>query len=293
MNIRNNVSNFYYLLLSVSVSGLMGSSYIIYNLINKPVKIKEIGKQYLADEDCLIFNKEHNSKLSFIYYLSVSLINEKIFINKKDIIMIIGLLKEYSDYIFDLRNNKYVKDRRNLLKATQIDIVKYEELCNEYFDLYNFSFKIARKEILKKINLKRKRFNKSWDKFSADDLVYCYINYYSNIFDNFTFLNDNLKLKEQDTLNIFISYSNDIITEVQKLENLLSSDTSFTTDLYAKKLNFLKLKLNDEYFIKYGTDDKALKYLAITYYKLHLKYSYINAILEKLNGIELISIGFS
>jgi hypothetical protein len=166
---------------------------------------------------------------------------------------------------------------------------KYDELCDEYFELYNFSLKIARKKILNSINLGRKKFNKNWEKYSTQDLIYCYINYYKNIFGNFDTVH---MYKEDDIKNIFEDYSNQLIDEIQKLENL-NVDTSLTTELYARRLNLLKLKLSDEFFIKYKLDDKYLRYLAITYYNLDSKYDYIKGILEKINGIELISIGFS
>ncbi len=90
----------------------------------------------------------------------------------------------------------------------------------------------------------------------------------------------------------------------------LSSEERERDEIYANKLQLIKLRVCDEMFLQHAMDDRLLKYLAIHIFKIiddnsheegntHLnerKFSNekdfkFKNLLEKVNGIDLISIG--
>lgn len=239
-------------------------------------------------------------------------------------IKIIGLIKEYADYLYGTRNKVNIEERRRLLfqiLGTKIDnttdcqnsfkygfkitklneglIQKYESCCGkEYFDLYNFSLKTARKYVMKRTGVSKQLFVSSWDKISSHEFIYYKINYYSNIFSNLFKDETEIQNFEIDFIKqLFENYCSGIIRDVSILEKSLLGNLNLSNDQkdeeYANTLQFIKLKISDEMYLNFKIDDKMLKYLAITKYEIEKKDEKHKSLLEKVNGIDLISIGFS
>lgn len=289
------ISKMYYLLLGMSIGGIIGSSYYLLNSISEEedqntMQPKEIIQPKLFEKVDISdkFNEYLDSIKESIKRENNSSISEEV------ITRIIGVLKEYSDFLFDERNKYYIQERRHYLAKSKDNKYyedKYLEYCSEYFDLYNFSLKTARKYIMKMIKLRRKCFNTNWEKYSSKDFIYFKINYYQNLFYNLSVTNAEF---EADFVKLlFENYARNLISEVHKLEVHLNNEAGIGTEEYAVKLNQIKLRLSDELHNLHHIDDKELKYLAITKYELHNKNTSIRDLLEKVNGIELISIGFS
>ena len=95
--------------------------------------------------------------------------------------------------------------------------------------------------------------------------------------------------------NLFEEYADKIIKDVANLENELSNSKispEERDEAYVKRLQIIKLRKSDELFNRYGIDDKLLKFLAVNVYKLPELDDKFKILLEKANGIDLISIGF-
>jgi hypothetical protein len=115
----------------------------------------------------------------------------------------------------------------------------------------------------------------------------------------------NSELKIEYIENLFEEFSKKLIDEVAKLESELSNSklTSEERDeAYANKLQMIKLRISDEMYIQNKIDDRLLKYLAINKFKIiqhqpgdnediNNKSIKFKNLLEKINGIDLISIG--
>jgi hypothetical protein len=233
----------------------------------------------------------------------IAICKDNIPINEDNITKIAALIKEYADFHFESRNRESIYERRKILydltkSINNSDLAinmaqKYQECCSrEYYDLYSFSLNTSRKYVMKTIKLKSKKFNELWEQFSHKDEFYYKINFYTNLFNNLIY-DENIHTIEFIE-KLFEDYSIQLIYQVGELEKKLISGTyteGEKEEVYVNELQILKLRLSDEMYIKHKLDDKTLKYIAITKFELDKKDEKYKNYLEKVNGIDLISIG--
>jgi hypothetical protein len=178
---------------------------------------------------------------------------------------------------------------------------------------------------MRKIKIKKGLLESSWEKYSQQEEIYYRISYFSNIFrnlideeilkessnnKNFSFKVNNKQYTRELIENLFEEFSKKLIEEVATLESELSNSNLSSEErdeLYANKLQLIKIRVSDEMYLQNGIDDRLLKYLAIHIFKIieetdeqctdidnksqHEKILKYKNLLEKVNGIDLISIG--
>lgn len=211
---------------------------------------------------------------------------------------VIGTIKELADFIFRKRNSEYIKERRSNLSRKEA----HKTLCKDYFSIYTYPLNIAKKVVLKRLKLKKKQIKQSLANFCDEDLLYMYANYYSNLFgkqEQITrYISKSMSQKEFET--IFQNYANQLLEKVMIIEqwnrevtqDFMSheKEEEINTE-YAVKLNEAKLESNDQLYSSFGLEEDDLKFTLFV--KFRKNSSYMLNLLEKVNGVELISIGFS
>jgi hypothetical protein len=302
-NKKESYDKLYYPLLAVSLSGLIiGGIYFSYAYFNTN-DIKPSNKEKETEDMNELFEKILND----LYENIRNDVNNEYY--SKDVLAnIIGLIKEYADYLYEKSNKENIKNRRKLLfkiintkikedksilshnnlinnkiEDYQLLTLKYEELCNiEYTNNYSFALSNARRYVLKRLKFKKRKFIQSMQKIQITDLFYYKINYYNNIFNNCDNTNNlNISLIKK----LFLNYSYKLINQIAKIEtNLTDKDNE------CPNIQLIKLRISDELYLAYNIDDKMLKYLAITKHRLDKDEEY-KILLEKINGVEIMSIG--
>lgn len=307
---NSNYSKLYYSLVAASIGGIVIGGYMTLSSLFSSANSKD--RQLEKAKINTPLNESHSSAI-FMKELSAlknkftnnNEVNLDFILPEEDTIKIISLIKEYADFLFEQRNKEYLYERRKLFasllksdpNSNEYNVLnkKYLEICGrEYFDLYNFALNNSKTYVMKHIKLRRRFLEESWEKFSQKDEIYYKINYYSNIFNNFYYDENDPQHKFEFITKLFEEFSHLLIFEVTKLENELNSVNiapEERDERYAEGLQLLKLKLSDEIFVKYKMDDNMLKYLAITIHQIHKVDDKYKTLLEKVNGIHLISIG--
>lgn len=207
---------------------------------------------------------------------------------------IIGIVKELADFILSKRNKDYINERRNSVKKSN-----YEELCKDFFNIYTFCLNISKKNILRLLSVKSKIFKSSIEFYSNDDIFYSSICYYSNIFGNLS-NNSICELNTTTLENMFKQYCNRLIIRVSEIEGWLKQQIEKNiseeelNNLYAIKLNYARLQLSDEIFKQYNADEYQIKFYLFIKNKLDPRFNMeLFSLLERINGVELIALGFS
>jgi hypothetical protein len=292
-------SKFYYTLIAASAVGILCGGYLTLTSLFTNKEQPERSKSPVLGE----------STSSTAFENQLKILKNKIkgnqILSEEDTVKIISLIKEYADYLFDQRNKEeYIFERRKLLynlskcniESNEYKMLskKYEDSCGrEYKDLFTFSLSKATRYVRKQLRVKRKILAESWENYSQSEEIYYKVNYYSNLFNNFTY--DENEHNIVFIKKLFEEYSDRLIKEVTKIESELSAG-NLTNDeydeKYAERLQYIKLKLSDEIYVQYKIDDKQLKYLAVNVHNLLNIDEKYKILLEKINGIDLISIGF-
>lgn len=242
-----------------------------------------------------------------VHTASYSSKNSKNFIlPKQAVIEIVGLIKEYADYILLTRNSEYISHRRSFLK----DRETYRKLCLEFFEIYSFALKTAKRAILN-ILVNERVFKKSISNYYNDQFFYAEVNHYTNLFK--VFKSDKTYLKDSIMCELFEIFVEQLLKKVQLIDHWIQEELQKINALkiqrnaelsevrrkedhlssqYAINVNIARLSVSDEMSNKYLIDDVELRYYMFTLSKKHVKNKYYLSLLEKVNGIELMSLGF-
>lgn len=253
-----------------------------------------------------------NKKLDFIeekcisYESSSDNIKENININsfysKKTLISVVSIVKELSDYIYSIRNADYIKERRENKNKNN-----YVQICNNYIKIYSYCLTLSKNYIFRKLKLSKSQFKLSIENFSQSEDFYSKMNYYSDIFGNYISIKNSYKcnqiLELSNLINIFENYCSKLVNGMAEIELWMRMNENMNEEelgnKYSEKLNFLKLNLSDEMFNNYFFTEDYLKYELFTLNtelmlkNFNNKIEHLYSLLEKVNGIELISLGFS
>lgn len=351
-----NYSKTFYTLLGASIGGILTGGYVTIKSFFSNSKVSETHEyKYNKEKSPALINNQIDNLSPILFNFDKELkdirfqiLQNPDFLSEEITIKILGLIKEYADYLYEKRNSSSITERRKLLSnilkiennqykknsLLSADLKKYEEICGrEFYDLYSYALSQARGSIIRKIKIKKGLIESSWEKYSQQEEVYYKINYFSNIFRNLIGEETVLKLQETSkiknfsfkidttdkeftkelTENLFEEFSKKLIDNVASLEMELSSSNLSSEErdeIYANKLQLIKLRVSDEMYLQHGMDDRLLKYLAIHIFKIiddnsHeegnipiLERKFTNEkdlkfknLLEKVNGIDLISIG--
>lgn len=320
MEKSNNNSSINNLLLGgCVVTSMIGGLYLLYNTYKNEDTIdeKEKESEIISDinttttvsnthknkENSLskiqryLSNKQFEKLQKQLLFIKEKLLkeqNEKGLLSKQLVCLITGSIKEIADYTLTVRNADYLKERRE-----QIGKTNYEQLCKDFFNIYTFCLTLAKKTILKSLKIRTKVFKESLELYCNDEIIYSNINYYNNLYDNLK--NEKLAVLNENTLlNLFYTFSNKLISAVADIEIWLKQQTSNgvseeeINNLYAVKLNFARLKISDEIYKEFNADENQIKYYLFNVRKLdEIKHKEAYSLLERVNGVELIALGFS
>mmetsp|Transcript_27842 Transcript_27842/g.28996 ORF Transcript_27842/g.28996 Transcript_27842/m.28996 type:complete len:326 (+) Transcript_27842:21-998(+) len=273
-----------------------------FNTTNSNTPFSENSKEISLKKLSSYLNDKQLSNIQqVIKAIQSNLLNqqhENSLLSKEVLCDIIALIVELADFILHSRNSEYIERRRDNLGTP-----KYSELCKDYFTIYTFCLTTSRKCVLKLLNIRSKNFKGSIELHSKDEVFYGLINYYKNIFGNME--NSKLAVLESKTLGyVFGKYCSKVISSVAEVESFIDEEKrkgKMTEDelnsLYAVKLNYNRLKVSDEMVKVYGFDETQLRYYMVNVHKKEFEesqdYLELVTLLERINGVELIALGFT
>jgi hypothetical protein len=230
------------------VSAIIGSSYYLYNILKNDVELTEDHKMQIEEIKEEI--EESNGELTI-----------------ESAILLVSLITKISQDIF----SKYKSDINQRRRANFKNKEEYVKLCKETFSLKEKALNNSTKKVLLHFgNVSYEKIQKMIKKISPYELES--ISYKFNhptfeenappdkntVKDAFKFFAN--KFIEEIEYFHKISESGELMNNLEKVKNLNQIENSLIFDLLT-----LKLKIDDELYLKFGYTEDQIRYLLFEY----------------------------